>query len=165
MAYVEPYEKPWPSPRGPGLYVRGCNTRRLHALAQREFRLWHEAAVCRGATSGRVLEMLRTLGAHWPDRRPWPEAVLAVVVKLRCNKRADAYSITSSARASIVGGTSSPSTLAAFGLITSSYLVGACTGRSAGNLFQTDLPSQSIRRSIHAQMPQWRARQRRHRAD
>jgi hypothetical protein len=29
---------------------------------QRFVRLWHEAAVCRGATSGRVLEMLRTLG-------------------------------------------------------------------------------------------------------
>ena len=27
------------------------------------------AAVCRGATSGRVLKMLRTLGAPWPDRR------------------------------------------------------------------------------------------------
>ena len=29
-----------------------------------------EAAVCRGAVSGRVLEMLRTLDAPWPDRRP-----------------------------------------------------------------------------------------------
>jgi|SRR5271166_2944432 len=32
----------------------------------------HEAAVRCGATSGRVLEMLRTLGAPWPDRRAWP---------------------------------------------------------------------------------------------
>ena len=29
-----------------------------------------EAAVCRGAVSGRVLEMLRTLGAPWPDHPP-----------------------------------------------------------------------------------------------
>ena len=29
----------------------------------------HEAAVCRGAASRRVLEMLRTLGAPWPDCR------------------------------------------------------------------------------------------------
>src|SRR5712691_11636239 len=42
------------------------------------------------------------------------------------------HSITSSARASSVGGTSSPSTLAVLRLITSSYLVAACTGRSAG---------------------------------
>src|SRR5262245_13746418 len=45
---------------------------------------------------------------------------------------AAAHSITSSARASSVGGTSSPSVLAVFRLITNSYLVGACTGRSAG---------------------------------
>ena len=42
------------------------------------------------------------------------------------------HSITSSARASRVGGTSSPSALAVFRLITSSYLVGACTGEVAG---------------------------------
>src|SRR5712691_1084188 len=42
------------------------------------------------------------------------------------------HSITSSARASSEGGTSSPSAFAVLRLITSSYLVGACTGRSAG---------------------------------
>src|SRR5262249_8693128 len=42
------------------------------------------------------------------------------------------HSITSSARASSVGGTSRPSVLAVFKLITSSYFVGACTGRLAG---------------------------------
>jgi hypothetical protein len=42
------------------------------------------------------------------------------------------HSITSSARARSVEGTSRPRTLAAFRLITSSYLFGACTGRSAG---------------------------------
>jgi hypothetical protein len=46
--------------------------------------------------------------------------------------RAACHSITSSARASNVGGTSRPSALAVLRLITSSYLVGACTGRSAG---------------------------------
>ena len=39
---------------------------------------------------------------------------------------------TSSARASSVGGTSRPSAFAVLRLITSSNLVGACTGRSAG---------------------------------
>src|SRR5919197_6334200 len=42
------------------------------------------------------------------------------------------HSITSSARASSVGGTSRPSAFAVLRLITSSYLVGACTGRLAG---------------------------------
>src|SRR5262249_26691480 len=40
------------------------------------------------------------------------------------------YSITSSARASTDDGISSPRALAVFRLITSSYFVGACTGRS-----------------------------------
>src|SRR5712691_11979270 len=43
-----------------------------------------------------------------------------------------AYSMTSSARASSIGGTSSPSARAVLRLITSSNLVGACTGRSPG---------------------------------
>src|SRR5262245_11055587 len=42
------------------------------------------------------------------------------------------HSITSSARASTDDGISSPSALAVLRLTTSSYLVGACTGRSAG---------------------------------
>src|SRR5262249_38143673 len=42
------------------------------------------------------------------------------------------HSITSSARAINEGGTSSPSPLPVLRLIKSSYLVGACTGRSAG---------------------------------
>src|SRR5262245_36120592 len=42
------------------------------------------------------------------------------------------HSITSSARANTVAGTSRPSALAVLRLSTVSYLVGACTGRSAG---------------------------------
>ena len=42
------------------------------------------------------------------------------------------YSITSSARARTDGSTARPSALAVLRLITSSYLVGACTGKSAG---------------------------------
>src|SRR5258708_31229657 len=48
------------------------------------------------------------------------------------DERAPLHSITSSARASRVGGTSRPSAFAVLRLITSSYLVGACTGKSAG---------------------------------
>src|SRR5262249_21408288 len=42
------------------------------------------------------------------------------------------YSIIASARPSTAGGIVRPSSLAVLRLITSSYLVGACTGRSAG---------------------------------
>src|SRR5215813_13263089 len=42
------------------------------------------------------------------------------------------YSITSSARASTVGGSSKPIAFAVLRLMTSSYLFGACTGSSAG---------------------------------
>ena len=49
----------------------------------------------------------------------------------RCGSRAD-YSITSSARASSVGGTSMPSALALGRLMTSSNLVDCTTGKSAG---------------------------------
>src|SRR5262245_3393398 len=45
---------------------------------------------------------------------------------------APSHSITSSARASNVAGTSRPRLFAVLRLIASSYLVGACTGRSAG---------------------------------
>src|SRR5262249_14024079 len=44
------------------------------------------------------------------------------------------HSITSSAVESSIGGTVRPSALAVLRLMTSSYLVGACTGRSAGFL-------------------------------
>src|SRR5499425_2724645 len=42
------------------------------------------------------------------------------------------HSITSSARASTDGGISRPSAFAVLRLMTSSYLVGACTGKSPG---------------------------------
>src|SRR5271165_3176342 len=42
------------------------------------------------------------------------------------------YSITSSARRGSAGGMFKPSALAVFMLTTSSYLLGACTGRSLG---------------------------------
>jgi len=47
----------------------------------------------------------------------------------QCSKK-HRYSITSSALASKVGGTSRPSVLAVLRLITSSYLVGACSQRT-----------------------------------
>jgi hypothetical protein len=51
---------------------------------------------------------------------------------LRCNNRLSPYSITSSARASSVAGTSRPSAFAAVKLITSSNFVGNSIGKSPG---------------------------------
>src|SRR5262249_52768362 len=50
----------------------------------------------------------------------------------QCDELAPFHSITSSARASSVGGTSRPSAFAVLRLITSSNLVDCTTGRSAG---------------------------------
>jgi len=51
--------------------------------------------------------------------------------RLMHRSKPTSYSITSSARASRAGGTSMPSVLAVLRLTTNSYLVGACTGKSA----------------------------------
>src|SRR3981081_4608860 len=64
-----------------------------------------------------------------PARRKRPRSRRATEQR---DELAAPHSITSSARASRVAGTSRPSALAAFRLMISSYLVGACTGRSAG---------------------------------
>src|SRR5262249_32029236 len=62
-------------------------------------------------------------------RRKWPRCRSAAQKR---NEFAALHSITSSARASTVVGISRPSAFAVLRLTTSSYLVGACTGRSAG---------------------------------
>jgi hypothetical protein len=64
--------------------------------------------------------MIRAFGAHCQFRTHAPQQATGC------------YSITSSARTSSVGGTSSPSALAVLRLITSSNLVGCSTGSSAG---------------------------------
>src|SRR6516164_8519401 len=71
----------------------------------------------------------RRLAALLPARRQRPGRRAA---EQRDELAPSHHSITSSARASSVGGTSRPSAFAVLRLITSSNLVGACTGRSAG---------------------------------
>src|SRR6516225_1742980 len=63
-----------------------------------------------------------------PPRRDRPSRRAAE----RCDHLAAIHSMTSSARASSIGGTSMPSALAVAKLITSSNLVGSWTGRSPG---------------------------------
>src|SRR5262245_54813916 len=60
---------------------------------------------------------------HWPRSRRAAE---------QRDELAASHSITSSARASSIGGISRPSTLAATTLMISSYLVGISTGKSPG---------------------------------
>src|SRR3984893_3193517 len=81
------------------------------------------------------------LQSVWVSLWAWPLVPLLQAPRERPRSRriaeqrdegAALHSITSSARASSDDGTSKPSVLAVLRLITSSYLVGACTGRSAG---------------------------------
>src|SRR6266568_3238608 len=86
------------------------------------------------------MQLLCTLRHHcrqWPrntryqaDATPYLGLTFTGWIAPACGWRT--HSITSSARAMSVAGTSRPIALAALRLITSSYLVGACTGRSAG---------------------------------
>jgi hypothetical protein len=87
----------------------------------------HDPRIRRGRETAedpdhRHRRLLRT-GGEWPARRRTAE---------KGDELAPLHSINSSARASSVGGTSRPSAFAVLRLITSSYFVGACTGRSAG---------------------------------
>jgi hypothetical protein len=86
--------------------------------------------------SGRVLPRIGDedlkffpCAGHKLKRREWPRRRRAADQR---DELAPLHSITSSARASKVGGTSSPSALAVLRLMTSSNLVGASTGKSAG---------------------------------
>src|SRR5262245_22842401 len=90
--------------------------------------------------TGLKFHIVRSGGQDYADE-PHPLGLLrAHRERPRCRRAAEQrnelappdHSITSSARVSNVVGTSRPSVLAVLRLITSSYLVGACTGRSAG---------------------------------
>jgi hypothetical protein len=77
-------------------------------------------------------------GQRWPlfpPKRTFmrrPSLPLCANNGLMHRSKLHSYSITSSARVSSVGGTMMSSAFAVFRLITSSYLVGCSTGRSAG---------------------------------
>jgi hypothetical protein len=79
---------------------------------------------------------LRSATAGHGQRDRWPRERIRAYRNRRASEQrhelAPSHSITSSARASSDAGTSSPRAFAVRRLITSSYLVAACTGRSAG---------------------------------
>src|SRR5262249_25486134 len=70
--------------------------------------------------------------SHWARRPSAQPKIVPIDPTEPHDELAAHHSITSSARASTVGGTVSPSVLAVLRLITSSYLVGFCTGSSDG---------------------------------
>src|SRR5215467_8915218 len=74
------------------------------------------------ANAPRAFDLLR-------PRRERPRRCCAAEQR---DELAPSHSITSSARPRSIGGTSRPSAFAVLRLITSSYLVGCCTGKSAG---------------------------------
>src|SRR5262245_50807679 len=87
----------------------------------------------RGGEVGRVISAERVQEPNHRHRRllrPRRERPHRCAAEQR-DELAPLHSITSSARASTDDGISSPSALAVLRLTTSSYLVGACTGRSA----------------------------------
>jgi hypothetical protein len=89
-----------------------------------------------------LFQHYRSFAPIWPRTRvrlsPDSRHNKRVVRPTRCatsgreQSQQKCYSITSSARTSTACGTSRPSALAVLRLSTSWYLVGACTGRSAG---------------------------------
>src|SRR5262249_33786112 len=106
------------APVHPAQFAQPLVQRRSHRLR------FHIALtdVRKHAEAAHLLALLRSY-ANRPRRRATEQ----------CDElAAPDHSITSSARASSICGTSSPSALAVLRLMTSSYLVGACTGRSAG---------------------------------
>src|SRR5262249_8659756 len=79
--------------------------------------------------------LISILGQSMPDVRFTPKSGLWHCTRgclLWANSGHSDYSMTSWARASSEGGTVRPSALAVFRFMASSYLLGACTGRSAG---------------------------------
>jgi len=94
------------------------------------------------ATHGRTIHWVKSGGrsmfAIGPLMLDEQTSVSAAGMSVQCQMRTHAvqqtasYSITSSASANRVGGTSMPNALAPLRLMTSSNLVGCCTGKSAG---------------------------------
>src|SRR5262245_8085523 len=97
------------------------------SLLQARTKCSQEMGICLSGSAADVSDRLDGLLGLRPCRdRPCDRAAE------QRDELAPLHSITSSARASTVDGTSRPSVLAVLRLMINSYFVGACTGRSAG---------------------------------
>src|SRR6516164_4826726 len=118
IARSPPYVDPQVAAVGPAQLLQSLHERRKAGLSFRIVRCeWREHA-----DAPHPFRLLR-------PRRERPRDRCATEQR---DEGATFHSITSSARASSVDGTSRPSALAVLRLITRSYLVDACTGSSAG---------------------------------
>ena len=100
------------------------------AAALRDF---NPAYVGLGSLASKATEAVRPYTSATPPKAdvnstPWLRRFVPIPVVSRCSKIP--YSITSSARASSIGGTSKPSAFAVSRLITSSSFVGNSIGKS-----------------------------------
>src|SRR5262245_64427075 len=80
-------------------------------------------------------DMPKWSGPLYPQKRTCAAHTLMSALgqkRTHATQQTNLYSITSSARAGTDGGMVRPMALAVLRLITNSYLVGDCTGRSAG---------------------------------
>ena len=122
------------------LYFSSCCSRSARDLRVRPTRVLRlrsgrtKLATARSALRplARQGHLVGTVSGPVPVGRPQPQAWRPSILTEPYRELPPPHSITSSARASSDGGTSRPSALAVLRLMTSSYLVGACTGRSAG---------------------------------
>ena len=93
--------------------------------------------ICCTAPKSRSKATIRVRSRHVRCKSQYPQRALSghLAVQSPCllyRRKRTGYSMTSSALARSLGGTSRPRALAVLRLNASSYLVGACTGRSAG---------------------------------
>ena len=118
----------------------GAPNRRTHTLPHRKEAVVHHSKLgCATSVVGHwrpshfvpVLNNVRYASDSDHSRYESELTLWATSGLMRCSKQR-LYSITSSAAMSMVFGTTKPSALAVLRLITSSNLVGACSGRSAG---------------------------------
>jgi integrase/recombinase XerD len=113
---------------------------RVNPMTTRQLRRGCEAAAQAAKISKRVIRPFRQVADTWPPRHADnhhsnPYGASAHDHSSDCGPCTTAnngHSITSSAVICMISGTVRPSALAVLRLMTSSYLVGACTGMSAG---------------------------------
>src|SRR5262245_12333775 len=100
----------------------------MSALGQKRTYASQQDDVCFTPDSDGESELPQTVMSALPPKADMCGAARNV----RFGPKADIHSITSSARCCRLNGTDRPSVLAVFRLMAISYVVGACTGRSAG---------------------------------
>jgi hypothetical protein len=119
------FRRRWPPPTGVDPHIAADGPAQLLKLLQKCADAGLKFRIVRGWEYADATHAAALL-------RPRPERPCRRRASEQRDKVAPSHSITSSARASSVGGTVRPNALAVLRLMTSSILVACCTGRSAG---------------------------------